>query len=248
MAFKVESSSCCKDKRKRKKKKTFKDRMQTLEKMFHELTTLCDLRGLLYVKSEFNKDGLVRILPENPNQRREIVRDYINYDPKTAGKRKGGDSECTNDNKMRKFSNGDVKEENQQDKFIDQKLNNLSVEEIERNLEPMLGMISERIDKLMMEKNKSVAKGCNEDDMVMMNEFPSPPLEPSSSTGFPNYSSALEKEFDYDVNQWLNLPGLTNTSTDGGIMFEPFPDVIDFEFQALSNYAGSFTNMMINCC
>ncbi|XP_026408710.1 uncharacterized protein LOC113303840 [Papaver somniferum] len=213
------------------------------------LTTLCDLRGLLYVKSEFNAvkkgDGLVRVLPENPNECQEIVRDYINYDPKTAaGKRKRGDSECTNDNKMRKFCNEDVKEENQQDKFIDQKLNNLSVEEIqriERNFEPMLGMISERIDQLMMEKNKSVAKGCNEDDMVMLNESPSSlPLEtkfdyqPSSPTGFSNYNSALEKEFDYDVNQWL--------------MFEPFPDVTDFEFQALSNYAGSFTDMMINCC
>ncbi|KAI3835228.1 hypothetical protein MKW98_020344 [Papaver atlanticum] len=157
---------------------------------------------------------------------------------------------------MRKFCDGDVKEENQQDKFIDQKLNNLSVEEIqriERNLKPMFGMISERIDKLMMEKKKSMAKGCNEDDMVMMNEFPSLPLEPkfdyqpSSSTNVYNYGFALEKEFDYDVNQWLNLPGLTNTSTDDGIVFEPFPDVIDFEFQALSNYAGSFTDMMINC-
>ncbi|KAI3836614.1 hypothetical protein MKX03_018352 [Papaver bracteatum] len=151
----------------------------------------------------------------------------------------------------------------------------------------MFGMISERIDQLM-EKNRSndpSAKGGNEDDVIMMNEFPSLPLEPkimednkstelgeggtdyddmimmngspslelepkfdyqpSSPKDFYNYSSALEKEFNYDINQWLNLPGLTNTTND--VVFEPFPDLIDLEFQALNNYAGSFTDM-INCC
>ncbi|KAI3848953.1 hypothetical protein MKW92_041591, partial [Papaver armeniacum] len=56
---------------------------------------------------------------------------------------------------------------------------------------------------------------------------------------FYNYSSAVEKEFNYDVNQWLN-----NTTTDDGIVFEPIPDLIDFEFQGLNNYAGSFTDMI----
>ncbi|KAI3835244.1 hypothetical protein MKW98_020360 [Papaver atlanticum] len=227
----------------------------------------------------------------------------------------------------------DVKEENQQVNCVNQKLSNLSVEEIqriERNFNPVFGMISERINQLMMGKNKFTdlsAKGCNEDDMVMMNE-PKFDYEPSSSTGFSNYSPALENEFDYDINQWLNLPGLTNTaaeksdkvveenkslakgcnededhmvmrnespslplepefdyqssssmeifnynsgfenefdyginqedwvnlpvltntSTDDGNVFEPFPDFIDLEFQALNNYAGGFTDMMINCC
>ncbi|RZC70171.1 hypothetical protein C5167_033311 [Papaver somniferum] len=294
---KVESSSSCKNNG--KKRKIFKGRMKGVEKKWHELKTLCGVRVLLYVDSEFNKDkngdGLVRILPENPNECQEIIKDFINYDPKTAGKRKRDadeevvDSECMSDNKVRKLCNGDVKEENQQFKFIDQKLSNLSIEEIqriERNLEPMFGMISERIDQLMMEKNKSTsdpsAKGCNEDDMItrkespslqldpkfmennksteplgeggndyddmiMMNESPSLQLEPkcdyqsSSPTEFYNYSSALEKEFNYDVNQWLN-----NTTTDDGIAFEPFPDLIDFEFQGLNNFAGSFTDM-INC-
>ncbi|KAI3902281.1 hypothetical protein MKW92_053042 [Papaver armeniacum] len=219
----------------------------------------------------------------------------------------------------------DVKEENQQVNFVNQKLGNLSTEEIqriERNLNPVFGMISERIDQLMMEKNKSgvpLAKGCNEDDMVMMNE-PKFDYQPSSPTGFSNYSSALKNEF--DANQWLNLPGLTATekldklteenksmakgyneddmvmmnepnslpleskfddqssssmevfnynsgienefdyginqedwvnlpvltNDDNGNVFEPFPDLIDLEFQALNNYAGSsFTDMMINC-
>ncbi|KAI3892908.1 hypothetical protein MKX03_012424 [Papaver bracteatum] len=303
---KVESSSSCKDKC--KKKKIFKSRSMGIEKKLHEFKTLCGVRALLYVKSEFNKDGLVRILPENRNECEEIVRDYINYDPKTAGKRKM-----------------DVKEENQQVNFVNQKLGNLSIEEIqriERNLNPVFGMISERINELI-EKNKSrvpLAESCNEDDMVMMDE-PKFDYEPSSSTGFSNYSPALENEF--DIDQWLNLPGLTNTttekldkvmeenksvakgcneddmvmtnespslplepkfdypsssstevinynsgfenefdygiinqedwvnlpvlSTDDGNVFDPFPDLIDLEFQALNNYAGGFTNM-INCC
>ncbi|KAI3864370.1 hypothetical protein MKX03_024211 [Papaver bracteatum] len=309
---KVESSSSsCKDNC--KKKKIFKSRSKGIEKKLHEFKTLCGVRALLYVKSEFNKDGLVRILPENPNECQEIVRDYINYDPKTAGKRKM-----------------DVNEENQQVHFVNQKLSNLSIEEIqriERNLEPMFGMISERINQLM-EKNKSgvpFAKSCNEADMVMMNE-PKFDYEPSSSAGFSNYSPALENDLDYDTNQWLNLPGLTtaekldelmeenksmekgcneddmvmrnespslplepkfdypsssstevfnynsgfenefdygiinqedwvnlpvltdNYGTDDGNVFEPFPDLIDLEFQALNNYAGGFTDMMINCC
>ncbi|KAI3901786.1 hypothetical protein MKW98_013901 [Papaver atlanticum] len=166
----------------------------------------------------------------------------------------------------------------------------------------MFGMISERIDQLMIEKNKSsdpIAKGCNdydmitrkespslpldpkfdsssdlknefgmisesinqlmekdasnEDDVIMMKELPSLPLDPkfdypsSSTTDFHNYNSALENEFNCDINQWLNLLGLTNTTTYDGIAFEPFPDLIDFEFQGLNSYAGSFTDM-INCC
>ncbi|KAI3908937.1 hypothetical protein MKW92_039757 [Papaver armeniacum] len=113
------------------------------------------------------------------------------------------------------------------------------------------GMISESINQLM-EKDKSndpSTKGCNEDDVIMMKEFPSLPKfdnQSSPSMGFYNYSSALENQFDYDINQWLNLPGLTNTTADDGIVFEPFPDLIDFEFQGLNNFAGSFTDM-INC-
>ncbi|KAI3954453.1 hypothetical protein MKW92_002770 [Papaver armeniacum] len=229
----------------------------------------------------------------------------------------------------------DVKEENQQVNVVNQKLSNLSIEEIqriERNLNPVFGMISERINQLMMEKNKSgvpLAKGCKEDDMVMMNESPSLPLEtefdyqPSSPSNYSsamenefeidqwlnlpgltntaaeksdkvmeenkslakgcnededdmvmrnepnslplepkfddqssssmevfNYNSVFENEFDYGINQedWVNLPVLTNTSSDDGNVFETFPDLIDLEFQALNNYAGSsFTDMMINC-
>ncbi|KAI3864371.1 hypothetical protein MKX03_024212 [Papaver bracteatum] len=299
---KVESSSSRNNNG--KKKKIFKSRSKGIEKKWHEFKTLCGVRALLYVKSEFNKDGLVRILPENPNECQEIVNDYINYDPKTAGKRKM-----------------DVKEENQQVNFVNQKLGNLSIEEIqtiERNLNLVFGMISERINGLMeknksgvplaescneddvvmmdepvfdyepsssnyssalendldydtnqlnlpdltnttaekldelMEENKSMAKG-NEDDMVMRNESPSLPLEPkfdypsSSSTEVFNYNPGFENEFDYGIiNQedWVNLPVL---STDDGNVFEPFPDLIDLEFQALNNYAGGFTNM-INCC
>ncbi|RZC74946.1 hypothetical protein C5167_050430 [Papaver somniferum] len=110
------------------------------------------------------------------------------------------------------------------------------------------GMISDEV----MEKDKSndpSTKGCNEDDVIMMKEFPSLSKfdnQSSPSKDFYNYSSALKNQFDYDVNQWLNLPGLTNTTADGGIVFEPFPDLIDFEFQGLNNFAGSFTDM-INC-
>ncbi|KAI3835247.1 hypothetical protein MKW98_020363 [Papaver atlanticum] len=106
-----------------------------------------------------------------------------------------------------------------------------------------------------MDENKSMAKGCNEDedDMVMMNESPSLPLEPkfdyqsSSSTEIFNYNSGFENEFDYGINQedWVNLPVITD---DDGVVFESFPDLIDLEFQALNNYAGVFTDMMINCC
>ncbi|KAI3882424.1 hypothetical protein MKX03_015499 [Papaver bracteatum] len=222
----------------------------------------------------------------------------------------------------------DVKEENQQVNFVNQKLSNLSIEEIqriERNLDPVFCMISERINGLMEKKKSGVplAESCNEDDMVMMDE-PEFDYEPSSSTGFSNYGSALENDLDYDTNQWLNLPGLTTAekldelmeenksmakgcnededdmvmrnespslplepkfdypsssstevlnynsgfenefdygiinqedwvnlpvlSTDDGNVFEPFPDLIDLEFQALNNYAGGFTDMMINCC
>ncbi|KAI3902282.1 hypothetical protein MKW92_053043 [Papaver armeniacum] len=298
---KVESSSSRNNNG--KKRKIFKSRSKGIEKKLHEFKTLCGVRALYYVKSEFNKDGLVRILPENRNECQEIVNDFINYDPKTAGKRKM-----------------DVKEENQQVNVVNQKLSNLSIEEIqriERNLNPVFGMISERINQLMMEKNKSgvpLAKGCKEDDMVMMNESPSLPLEtefdyqPSSPSNYSsgltntaaeksdkvmeenkslakgcnedededdmvmrnepnslplepkfddqssssmevfNYNSGIENEFDYGINQedWVNLPVLTND--DDGNVFEPFPDLIDLEFQALNNYAGSsFTDMMINC-
>ncbi|RZC71392.1 hypothetical protein C5167_034578 [Papaver somniferum] len=253
----MKSSSSCKGNG--NKKKIYKNRLKGIEKKLHEFKTLCGVRALFYVKSEFNKDkngdGLVRILPENPNECQEIMKDFINYN---SGKRKRDndeevvDSECMNDNKMGKLCTGDVKEENQQVKFIDQnQLSNLSIEEIqeiEKNLEPVFGTISERIDQLM-EKNRfndPSAKGCNEDDVIMMKESPSLQLEPkfdyqsSSSTDFYNYGSASEKEFDYDINQWLNLPGLTNTTTtDDGIVFEPFPDLIDFEFEALNNYAGA---------
>ncbi|XP_026406275.1 uncharacterized protein LOC113301702 [Papaver somniferum] len=83
---------------------------------------------------------------------------------------------------------------------IDQELSDLSVEKIERNLEPKFGMISEKSNQLI-EENKSMAKGCNEDDMVMMTEFPALPLL-SSIDSF-NYN-------EFDQEEWLNLPITTH--------------------------------------
>ncbi|RZC75489.1 hypothetical protein C5167_050963 [Papaver somniferum] len=69
-------------------------------------------------------------------------------------------------------------------------------------------------EKQSMEENKSMAKGCNEDDMVMM------PLPLSSIMDFFNYS-----EYDYCFNQdeWLNLPRLTTTTDDAMVMMSEFP-------------------------